>query len=84
MAAVLEAAGQRSTRKRGAWPAGLSNREVEVLRPVCTGLTVSDVALQLHLSPKTVSRHMEKIYRKTGVSTRDSAALFAVQQGIPP
>jgi DNA-binding NarL/FixJ family response regulator len=56
---------------------------VEV-RLVCTGLTVPDVATQFHLSPKTVSRHVETIYGKTGVSTRASVALFAVQQGILP
>lgn len=84
VSAVLEAAGQPSTRKRGTWPAGLSDREVEVLRLVCTGFTVPDVAAQLHLSPKTVGRHVENIYGKTGVSTRASAALFAVQQGILP
>ncbi len=84
VSAVLEGAGQRPARKRGAWPAGLSDREVEVLRLLCTGLTVPDVAAQLHLSPKTVGRHVENIYGKTGVSTRASAALFAVQQGILP
>ena len=84
VSAVLEGAGQRPARKRASWPAGLSDREVEVLRLVCTGLTVPDVATQLHLSPKTVSRHVENIYGKAGVSTRASAALFAVQQGILP
>jgi HD-GYP domain-containing protein (c-di-GMP phosphodiesterase class II)/DNA-binding CsgD family transcriptional regulator len=84
VSAVMEGAGQRSGGKRAAWPAGLSDREVEVLRLVCTGLTAADVAAQLHLSPKTVGRHVENIYGKTGVSTRASAALFAVQQGILP
>ncbi len=84
VSAVLEAAGQRPGPRRGSWPAGLSDREVEVLRLVCHGLTVPDVAAQLHLSPKTVGRHVENIYGKTGVSTRASAALFAVQQGILP
>ena len=36
----------------------------------------------LHISPKTVGRHIENIYAKTRVSTRASATVFALQQGI--
>lgn len=80
--AVLEAAGQARSLRRGSWPAGLSDREVEVMRLLCGGMTARETAERLHLSPKTVGRHVENIYAKTGVSTRASLAVFAVQHGV--
>lgn len=46
------------------------------------GQTNKDMADALHISPKTVGRHIENIYAKTRVSTRASATVFALQQGI--
>jgi ATP/maltotriose-dependent transcriptional regulator MalT len=63
-------------------PAGLSTREVEVLRLVAQGLTNPQVAEHLFLSPRTVEQHLRSIYNKVGVSTRNAASTFAVQHGL--
>jgi DNA-binding NarL/FixJ family response regulator len=79
--AVLEAVGERALRVAEA-PAGLTAREVEVLRLLARGLTNKQTAGQLAISPKTVGRHVESIYSKIGASTRAAAALFAVEHGL--
>jgi HD-GYP domain-containing protein (c-di-GMP phosphodiesterase class II) len=63
-------------------PAGLSEREVEVLRLIARGLTNREVAARLSISPKTVGHHVEHVYAKLGVTTRPAAALFAMEQGL--
>lgn len=63
-------------------PAGLTAREVEVLRLVARGLTNKQAAQKLEISPKTVGHHVESIYSKIGASTRGAAALFAVEHGL--
>jgi DNA-binding CsgD family transcriptional regulator len=80
--AVLVAAGQRPARLRRAWPRGLSDREVEVLRLVARGRTARQVAAELVISVPTANHHIEHIYGKIGVSTRAGAALFALEQDL--
>jgi ATP/maltotriose-dependent transcriptional regulator MalT len=65
-----------------AYPAGLSSREVEVLRLVARGLTNAQVAEELFLGARTVETHLRSIYNKLGVSTRAAATHFAVTNGI--
>jgi HD-GYP domain-containing protein (c-di-GMP phosphodiesterase class II) len=65
-----------------AWPRGLTDREVEVLRLVARGNDRREVARQLFLSEGTVRSHLEHIYGKIGVSNRASATLFAVENGL--
>ncbi len=79
--AVLTAAGHR-VRRRGVWPKGLTNREVEVLRLLTLGLTNRQIATRLQLSPKTVGAHVEHIYTKTGAINRATVGLFAMQHGL--
>jgi HD-GYP domain-containing protein (c-di-GMP phosphodiesterase class II) len=79
--AVLAAAGHR-VRPRHDAPAGLTQREVEVLRLLARGLSNKDIAQVLTISPKTAGNHIEHIYSKIGISTRAAASLFAVQQGL--
>ncbi len=79
--AVLRAAGHRIPRRRAA-PAGLSSREVEVLRLVARGLSHAEIAERLVISRKTASNHVEHIYAKTGVSNRAMASLFATRHGL--
>jgi HD-GYP domain-containing protein (c-di-GMP phosphodiesterase class II) len=79
---VLVAAGHRRAATRAALPAGLTNREAEVLRLLALGMTVREVADRLVISTKTAEHHVEHIYSKIGVSTRGAAALFAIEQGI--
>ncbi len=63
-------------------PAGLSEREVEVLRLVTEGLSNAEVAGRLFLSPRTVDAHLQRIYGKLGVSSRGAAIRFAVERGL--
>ena len=63
-------------------PYGLSDREVEVLRLVAEGLTDGQVARELHISPRTVGRHLGSIYKKLGVPSRAAAAKMAVKHGL--
>jgi DNA-binding CsgD family transcriptional regulator len=66
------------TQPPAAHRAGLSAREVEVLRLVARGLTDAQVAERLYLSPRTVSTHLRAIYGKRGVDNRTAAARCAV------
>ncbi len=80
--AVLVAAGHAA--RRHSRPAGLSPREVEILRLIARGLSSREIAGRLTLSPKTVRNHTEHIYAKTGASNRVAASLFAVEHGLLP
>jgi HD-GYP domain-containing protein (c-di-GMP phosphodiesterase class II)/DNA-binding CsgD family transcriptional regulator len=82
VAGVLAAAGQRGAPAPSAWPSGLTDREVEVLRLISRGQSNREVAEQLFLSVKTVGRHVENIYAKIGVSSRAAAAVFAMQHRL--
>src|SRR5579859_6236926 len=62
--------------------AGLTEREVEVLRLVAAGKSNREVAGELCLSVKTVARHLSNIFYKTGVSSRTAAAAFAYEHGL--
>jgi HD-GYP domain-containing protein (c-di-GMP phosphodiesterase class II)/DNA-binding CsgD family transcriptional regulator len=79
--AVLETAGH-PVRRRPDWPAGLTTREVEVLRLLARGVPTRQIAERLVISPKTANNHVEHIYAKIGVSNRARASLFAVQHGL--
>jgi DNA-binding NarL/FixJ family response regulator len=79
--AVLETAGHRPAR-RHTHPAGLTSREVEVLRLLARGLSSKEIASRLILAPKTVRNRTEHIYAKTGATNRAAAILFAVQHGL--
>jgi DNA-binding NarL/FixJ family response regulator len=58
-------------------PAGLTPREVEVL-----GLINPQVAQELFLSPRTVQRHLNSVYRKLGVSSRTAATRLALEHDL--
>lgn len=64
------------------WPAGLSDREVEVLRLVARGATNKDVARALGITAKTVAHHVAHVYTKIGCRSRAGAALFALDCGL--
>ena len=78
--AVLEVAGQRVPRM--ARPAGLTEREAEVVALLARGLQTKQVARRLGISVKTADHHVQNAYAKIGVSTRAAAALFAMQHGL--
>jgi DNA-binding CsgD family transcriptional regulator len=73
---VVEAAGQRAP-----WlerPAGLTEREAEVVGLLARGLQTKQVARALWISVKSADRHVQNAYGKMGVSTRAAATLFAI------
>ena len=79
--AVLAAAGQ-TPGKRQSGPAGLTPREVEVLKLIARGASNQQVAQALNITPKTAGTFIERIYSKTGATTRSTATLFAMQNGL--
>jgi HD-GYP domain-containing protein (c-di-GMP phosphodiesterase class II) len=81
VAAVLAAAGHGAARRQ-ARPAGLTGREVEVLRLLARGLSNKEIAERLFISRKTASHHVEHIYAKTGTANRALASLFAANHGL--
>jgi HD-GYP domain-containing protein (c-di-GMP phosphodiesterase class II) len=78
--AVLTAAGQPAPAVPR--PAGLSERECEVLALIARGMATKQVARQLGISPKTCDHHIQRLYRKTGLSTRAGATLYALEHGL--
>jgi len=80
--AVLAAAGQQRSPVPRPRPAGLSERECEVLGLIARGMATKQVARQLGISPKTCDHHIQRLYRKTGLSTRAGATLFALEHGL--
>jgi len=70
--------------RRREWPAGLTDREVEVLRWVATGASNRKIAHQLVVSEKTVAHHLDHIYNKLGVSSRAAAVFFAMEHALIP
>jgi len=64
------------------YPAGLTAREVEILRLVARGLTDAQVAEQLVISPRTVNFHLTSIYSKLGVSSRSAATRYAIEHHL--
>ena len=64
------------------YPAGLSHREVEVLRLVAAGKTDREIAEELFISFRTVGNHVRNILNKTNTINRTEAATFAAHQGL--
>jgi DNA-binding NarL/FixJ family response regulator len=63
-------------------PAGLTDREVTVLRLLARGMTNREIGELLHISEKTVINHLTHIYTKAGVENRAGAVMFAVRYGL--
>jgi HD-GYP domain-containing protein (c-di-GMP phosphodiesterase class II) len=80
--AVLEAAGSSPTETRQGYPAGLTERESEVLRLLARGKSNREIAEALVITEKTAGHHVEHIYAKADVSTRVGAALFAMRHDL--
>jgi DNA-binding NarL/FixJ family response regulator len=81
LAAVLAAAGLGGGARR-ARPAGLTERQVEVLRLMTVGMSNRDIAERLVISTRTAEHHVQDVYAKIGVSTRAGAALYAMEHGL--
>ena len=78
---VLSAAGHH-VKARKEMVAGLSEREVDVLRLLSHGLTLKQMAAELVIAEKTVDSHIQHIYNKIGVSTRAGATMFAMEHQL--
>ena len=87
-AEALQRAGQRALTELGLdataaapgdepLPAGLTAREAEVLAAVAAGASNREVAEQLHVASKTISRHLSNIFLKLDVHSRTAAAAWA-------
>ena len=83
VSAVLVAGGHRVGRRREG-PAGLTTREIDVLRLLARGLSSKEISAELVISPKTARNHIEHIYTKTGATSRVTASLFAMHHGLLP
>ena len=64
------------------YPAGLTAREVEVLRLLAGGLTDHQIAAKLVLSPRTVHAHISSIYSQLGVTSRSAATRYAIEHHL--
>jgi len=82
VAAVAAAAGAARPRRRPPAPAGLSHRQIEVLRLLAQGLTNRQIAERLVVSPRTAEHHVQDVYVKIGMASRAGAALFAVEHQL--
>jgi len=72
--------GKRALQQR--WPAGMSAREIEVLRLVAQGRTNREIAAVLVLSEKTVTNHLTTIFAKAGVENRAAATAYAFRNSL--
>src|SRR5260370_37634873 len=80
--ATIAAAGQKVAGPRAAWPGGLTEREVGVLREVARGQSNKESGRNLFISEATVQSHVLNIYTKIGVNSRADAALFAMENEL--
>jgi HD-GYP domain-containing protein (c-di-GMP phosphodiesterase class II)/DNA-binding CsgD family transcriptional regulator len=80
--ALLDVVGARSRPAPAAWPRGLTDREVEVLRLLARGGSTKEIASALRISPRTAQHHVIHIYQKIERNSRAGAALFATEHGL--
>jgi HD-GYP domain-containing protein (c-di-GMP phosphodiesterase class II) len=80
--AVLASIGREDPLRRPPLPAGLTEREVEVLRSMAAGLSNRELGELLSISSRTAEHHVQHVYAKIGVSSRAAAALFAMEHGL--
>jgi HD-GYP domain-containing protein (c-di-GMP phosphodiesterase class II) len=79
---VLAAAGHDVRKRPRELPAGLTERELEVLLVLVRGGSNQQIADDLGISAKTVGRHVEHVYQKAGVSSRAAATVWAFEQDL--
>jgi HD-GYP domain-containing protein (c-di-GMP phosphodiesterase class II) len=84
VASVLESAGHAAASLKRPRPAGLSEREAEVLGLIARGNSNKQIARLLGVSPKTIDNQVQSVYAKAGVRTRAGATLFAMENGLVP
>jgi HD-GYP domain-containing protein (c-di-GMP phosphodiesterase class II) len=80
--AVLSAAGHAMRQRPRELPAGLTERELEVLLVLVRGESNQDIATHLGISVKTVGNHVQHVYEKAGVRSRAAATLWAFENDL--
>jgi HD-GYP domain-containing protein (c-di-GMP phosphodiesterase class II) len=80
--AVLDAAGHRSRQRVRELPAGLTERELEVLRVLVRGESNQAIAERLGISARTVGHHIQHVYQKAGVRSRAAATVWAFEHDL--
>jgi DNA-binding CsgD family transcriptional regulator len=78
--ATLEQSGQRP--RRATLPAGLTERELDILRLVARGYSDRRISEELFVSPRTVHTHLRNMLTKTELSNRTELSVWAVEQGL--
>ena len=74
---VTEESGERMAKE-----AGLTDRELVIVRAVARGLSNEAIAKELWVAEQTVKFHLTNIYRKLGVANRTEAARYAYEHGL--
>jgi DNA-binding CsgD family transcriptional regulator len=82
LAARVEALAGQLGAPAHAYPCGLSEREVEVLRLIAIGRNNREIGQVLSISPNTVANHVRSILEKTYTANRTEAAAFANREGL--
>jgi HD-GYP domain-containing protein (c-di-GMP phosphodiesterase class II) len=80
--AVLAAAGHQPAKRPRELPAGLTQRELEVLLALVVGQSNQAIADSLGISAKTVGHHVQHVYRKAGVRSRAAATVWAFENEL--
>jgi DNA-binding CsgD family transcriptional regulator len=80
--AILAAAGHPTRQRPRGLPAGLTERELEVLLVLVRGESNQHIATQLGISAKTVGHHVQHVYEKAGVRSRAAATLWAFENDL--
>ncbi len=80
--AVLAAAGHRVVKRPRELPAGLTDRELEVLLALAAGKTNKEIGETLGISAKTAGHHVQHIFDKTGARTRTAATVWAFERQL--
>ncbi len=80
--AVLAAAGHRVRQRPRVRPAGLTERELEVLLVLIRGASNQEIATDLGISAKTVGHHVQHVYQKAGVRSRAAATVWAFEHDL--
>ena len=80
--AVLAAAGHHVAKRSRELPAGLTQRELEVLLSLVVGQSNQGIADSLGISAKTVGHHVQHVYQKAGVRSRAAATVWAFENEL--
>lgn len=80
--ALLESVASSFAGRQAELHDALSQRELQVLHLIMSGRPISDIAAQLHLSPKTISTHKMRIMQKLDVSSTTDLVRYALQHGL--